>query len=141
VSAAASHRILLSFLMAGSHPAQPNCELSVPHPSLFTDNSRSDTGQQSIGDYIQHMTKPSQNLSLPVTKDGIQEHLLALIVTCDLVRLHVFPSHYSALAGSYLQSFCFVERPCYGFHRHMTFRKVPLATVGNSNHFKPYKQQ
>jgi hypothetical protein len=34
---------------------------------------------------------PKSSPGLPITKAGIQEHLLALVVSCDLVCLHVFP--------------------------------------------------
>jgi hypothetical protein len=40
--------------------------------------------QQSIMDYVQKMNTSAKQL-IPVTKEGIKEHFLAIITTCDLV--------------------------------------------------------
>ena len=48
--------------------------------------SASQLVQQSIVKYGQKITKPAP--IPPFTKSGIQEHLLAIITTCDLVSDH-----------------------------------------------------
>ncbi len=62
--------------------------------------------QQSIDAFT--VKKP---VNLPVTKQGIQEHMLAIIATCDLVSF-CFINHFNYIKIlPYTQSFRFVERP------------------------------
>jgi hypothetical protein len=44
--------------------------------------------QQSITLFAQPTKKPTA--AIPVTKAGIQEHVLAIVATCDLVRILYF---------------------------------------------------
>lgn len=62
--------------------------------------------QQSINAFT--VKKP---VNLPVTKQGIQEHMLAIIATCDLVS-NCFINHFNHTnIVLYFKSFRFVERP------------------------------
>ncbi len=62
--------------------------------------------QQSIKVYPH--TIPKLTATIPVTKAGIQEHVLAIIATCDLVSN--LKSLFSP-ADDFLQPFRFIERP------------------------------
>lgn len=62
--------------------------------------------QQSIAGYAHQVAR--QTPIPPVTKGGIQEHMLAIVATCDLVRTQRHPS---LIHADDFQPFRFVERP------------------------------
>jgi hypothetical protein len=80
----------------------------ITHSGFFS-SAESQLVQQSIAKYGQKITKPSP--IPPITKNGIQEHLLAIITTCDLVSHFLRTEFMFANLNKKFQPFRFVERP------------------------------
>lgn len=89
---------------------KPSISFSLDCTRLWNRNSHflseSQLVQQSIAKYGQKVTKAP-----PVTKSGIQEHLLAIITTCNLVSHYHCVGFNLKLSNKSFQPFRFVEHP------------------------------
>jgi hypothetical protein len=75
-----------------------------PKEGESANHSARNLKQEPITNFTQKTTNP---VVLPLTKEGIKEHLLAIITTCDLVRILIvwficfsyYPSSHSILSS------------------------------------------